>query len=277
MVDKIVKIQQRQSTKGTNAKVRHIAVIDDFTNKSLFIDADFSPDISHGEAVTRFIKEGLPNSQIETFDTKSSKNSEVGIIKCLDELLKRIDRGEKYDALNLSFSKDLDIKSLSPFLNKKITAKNLNQHKTEIKQWIDSSNLDKEAKEIREIIHKLDRIESKGVKIYTIAGNEGTNNFNMFSLVNNVNTIGARDFNNKNKANFSADNSLVTGWETGEFQIRKLKNTKGNWGFDYTDDGTIDIYSDKTTSFIKMSNPFGLNGTSFSTPKALVKDIKKKK
>lgn len=267
-----------------NSSVPTIAVIDDFSNKSIFIDYDDKPDISHGRAVKQFIEDELPQAKIITFDTKVGNgftlthNINVQLEKILNELEKN---NKKYNSINLSQEASMSFETISKVTNKNINNENISQNKDYIKNLIYSIKTDgnsdssKYIKDVQEILHKLDKITSMGVKVYISAGNEGKDEFNIFSLSKNVNTVGALS-KYGTKAVYTADNSLINYWTCGDFDIKKVTDSKGVKGFDFTNDGVIDVYDNETTSKDKVAHPFGVVGTSFSTPRALAFDLTKR-
>lgn len=261
-------------------KKPHIAIIDDVLLNKVYIDYDRTPDIEHGKVVERFIKEGIPDSNVDWFYV-----FEPSLVKDIDENLKKIllrmHDGEQFDAINMSLSCDTSYQWLSEKMGISITPQNLAQKSTEIKTWLsDLKNLDSMDSESRKNIYngmktisKLNKLSSNGVKIYTAAGNS-KDTFNLYSLADNINVVGAVDENGKDIGCFS-NNSLVTRKEKGIFKIQRVTDNESK-GFDFTEDGSVDILDDETTALIKSPKQF-ICGTSFSTPLALVEDFKAKK
>lgn len=100
-------------------KRKRIAIVDDFTNKSVFIDADFKPDLTHGEVVSRFLEEGLPDAELVRFkghcikatdDEMPSDEENICFLRSiseqLDKILQDIKNGKTYDAINISLGFD---------------------------------------------------------------------------------------------------------------------------------------------------------------------------
>lgn len=258
---------------------KNIAIIDDFAKPSVFIDFDFEPDVSHGNVVKRLIEEGLPTAKIDCFDyggagigAQDWQNTNIH----LDEILTKIKDGKKYDAINLSLGNAISFEELSKDMDVNITPENVAQKKDVIKKWLNSpQSISPKIGIIAEIINKLDKLSEKKVQVYVAAGNAGKDSFNILTIVNGAKVVGCLE-KDGSKDSDSADNSLVNDWKLGVLNVKKLTDSSGRSGFDYTGDGSIDIYCDQTTSFIKWSNPFDISGTSFSAPKALVDDLKKK-
>lgn len=261
----------------SNAPVKKIALLDDFTNKSIYIDADDTPDLPHGEVVKRFIQEGAPNAKIEIFKMTASSDGSIraaDVNRALDKVLEQIDKGEKYDALNISAGNYLSFAEVSKELGKSITPANLEQNSGSIKQLLFKQNTGERGIQLKAEFDKIEKISSKGVPIYMAAGNQGRDYFNMYSLAKGVRSVGSLESNGK-KADFSADNQLVTKWVQGVFNITETYDSKGKAGFDFTGDGSIDIYSNNCSSprppFTRDTSE--LWGTSFSSPKALAQDL----
>ncbi|NLF82362.1 MAG: S8 family peptidase [Candidatus Gastranaerophilales bacterium] len=268
-------------------KQKRIAIVDDFTNKSVFIDADFKPDLTHGEVVSRFLEEGMPDAELVRFnghciqatdDEMPSDEENICFLRSiseqLDKILQDIKNGKTYDAINISLGFDVDFAPYSESFG--VSLQNIASDKKIIKDWILSPEAQKEHegwKELGNLIKKLDSISANNIPIYIAAGNKGANFYNLFDLGDNSITVGSLNKKGK-KANFSARNSAVDRWEQGVFDIKHITDKNSKIGFDYTGDGTVDITDDKTTAWWKLPNPFKLLGTSVSTPKAIVRDLK---
>ncbi len=244
-----------------------IAVIDEYKNKAVKIDWDDKPDMLHGEAVESFIKKGLPDATISRFDTNLD---EVSVKNALDEILKS---DVKYDAINLSKSSDIKISDLSALIGLDINAGTLKENKKLIKERFYNSPY-QEAKDIKDIIKKLELLASKGVRVYISAGNKGKDYLNLYTLADNVNVVGAANKYGVAKSAFSCDNSLVTRWCKGVFKVIKVKTPYGKVGFDINEDGKSDILVSDTSSMLKIPKRY-IFGTSFAAPNALVYDFKK--
>lgn len=244
-----------------------IAVIDDYSKNTIKIDSDKIADISHGKVVESFIKSGLPNAQITQMSTTVDESSVKNALEYI------LNGQEKYDAINLSKSSDITFQDLSKFIGLKVTAKNVLQNKDEIKKRLFASS-HKDAEYIKDIVNSLEKLSRDGTKIYIAAGNKGNKNFNLYALADGANIVGATKKYGE-IAPFSASNMLVNRYERGSFRIKKAKDDNGQDGFDITQNHKPDILASETTSKRKKPTLFDLNGTSFATPQALVKDFRK--
>lgn len=257
---------------------KNIAIIDDFTNKTEFIDNDDWGDVAHGQLIKKIIKEGLPDAKIRPFEIRTNINGTTSgkeINKVLDEVIMAIDSGEKFDAINISLESTLPLKEVSKQLGKQITPENLKENRELVKNLILKINNINGDSQIKRQFEKLEKITAKGVPVYIAASNGGKSNFNPYSLAKGVKTVGSLDKKGA-KANFSADNSLITNWEPGVFGLTTLKDKNNKIGYDITDDGTIDVYPEQLTSPKEIYQDSGIEGTSYSTPKAIVRDLKHK-
>jgi len=274
LVDKINKHASSTGFQKPQKRNKDIAIVDDFKTKDICIDFDSTPDVSHGEVIKRFIQEGLPQANIDTFQITKSNGATYA--PALKSVLDKIQKGHKYDALNLSMSAPVDFTYLSKKVGKQITPDNVVQNADNIKKWINSEKNDKTVIQLKEALEQLDKISAGGVQIYVAAGNEGKNKFNLLNLAKNAKVVGSVNSKGQ-KTNFTEDNSFVKNWDLGIFPIKRAYNSKGKLGFDYTGDGSVDIYAEKTTSWLKFGSFSNIEGTSLSCPRKLAKDLKSTK
>lgn len=297
MIYKLKPINEVTKTIEPKKPNLNIAIIDDFSNKSVFIDSDDIPDVAHGKVVERFIKEGLPDAQISEFDIKNAElpTALSNINNQLDNVLREIKNGKKFDALNISLSDNSSFETLSEILGVRLSPWGTAKYRDELRQIIkkgaqvslDQNATEEEIKthnnavELNDIITKIDEISSTGVNVFMSAGNTlrdtpgktFANNLNLFSLAKTYKTVGAKN-ERGSTADFSNYNDLVNEWEKGVFHFKTMTDKNGEEGIDYTGDGTIDIYKKDLSSQNIMD---GIQGTSFATPLALVKDFKNRK
>ncbi len=249
-----------------NSKAKNVALVDEFSRKTIQLDVDRKPDITHGEAVEAFIKSGLPDVAIDRFDTNVN---EVTVRDALKTILSH--RG-KYDAVNISKASYITYKELSKLVGCKITPKNLYEKKELIKDKFFKSNYP-EVGYLKEINTYLEELIKSGTRVYIASGNQSKGALNLYTLANGAEIVGALK-NNGKRAGFSTINSLVNRHEKGVFKVKKIKDENGQKGFDFTQDGKIDIYDKDTTSRFKFPL-FWITGTSFAAPQALIKDLSK--
>ena len=247
-----------------NAKAKNVAMVDEFSRKTIQLDVDRKPDITHGEAVEAFIKSGLPDVTVDRFDTNVNEDTVRDALKTI------LSRRGKYDAVNISKSSDITYKDLSRLVGCKITPKNLKEKKELIKDKFFKSN-HPEAGYLKEINTYLEELVKSGTRVYIASGNQAKKTLNLYTLADGVEVVGALK-NNGKRAGFSTINSLVNRHEKGVFKVKKIKDEKGEKGFDFTQDGKVDIYDKDTTSRFKFPL-FWLTGTSFAAPQALIKDL----
>lgn len=272
VAQKPTKIHKAAASKGVT-----IALVDDFTNSTFSIGNGFTE--THGHIGSRFLEEGLPKgSQIERFNTSitdDNVNSLHEINTALDKVLVKIEHGKKYNALEMPTGDVIPFETLSKLMGTKITPQNVSMHRNALKNFFLTANSDKQYIEEKNVLRKLDKISANGIPVYVPAGNNGKDNFNIFSLANRARVVGALTRENK-KAGFSGDNSLVTRWSAGMFNVKTECNAKGKCGFDYTGDGTIDTYFPEGITII-MDSGNGIMGTSYATSKAVAEDLNPKK
>lgn len=285
MVDRII------PKTGVIAKqYKNILVIDDFKGYSIDIDADFINDVSHGFVTSRVIENGLDSVNVfkksidnyhKVYDyvmdcLKGGQKIGKSFIDVANEVLSESRAAKKYDAINLSLGIPIDFKKLSKSLGIEITPENIKELSKEIKIRMKNPKEDiciygQSFSLIGQVIDKMDSISARGTRFYICAGNEGRSQVNLFNLVDGAFNVGALEKDGK-KAAFSCDNSLVNRWE-----ISNLDRKKTDKGFDITGHGKTDVYYDEVTFFHKEKfrgfHKLPLQGTSFSAPKALVRDF----
>lgn len=277
MVDTVGPINGADSKSVSNKPVR-VAIVDSFTEKSIFIDGDSKPDIPHGNASKRIIEEGLPKARIETFDTKGADivpDYNDSVDEQLGNVVNKVRNGEKYDYLNFSIATREPYSALSASMGQNVTPENVYWFKPALKNKVMSvpPNGDHDLYAIKKSIEKLDELTASGVKVYIAAGDsDDGNTFNLYTLANGVHIVGGSSGDGK-VSKFSVWNSSITDWASGDCLIRKVKNSDGKvLGYDYTGDGSIDF---KATNPNRNTSDSSFCGTSFSCPRAIVKDASK--
>lgn len=267
---------------GLPAK-KNVAIVDEFKTKTIDLDGDNVPDISHGHLVETYLKASNPNVKVDRFqvdynDPKKQNFNNKDVLNAFEKVYQKIENGEKYDAVNLSMGSNYDISNLQKTVNKGINNKNINQFKPQIKDYV-SKNLP----EVNKNISSLEKITSKGVPVYVSAGNDKASHYNLLGLANGTKAVGSSDHKG-NVSGFSANNNDISNFEKGEYFLRTTKDSNGNInGMDVNNDGKPDIpVSILSDSKAKKGPLFGsgpikdvstVNGTSFSAPVAIARFI----
>lgn len=210
--------------------------------KTIDIDGDGSPCVSHGRVVRAIIESVYPGIEIipenispysmKRFVSKITAESEV--IGVLEKILAKINNGEQIDAINISAGAKERISDLA----RKIGIANLNgtnllEYKLTIRQW-----LSKEHPEQLKSVSLIEEIIEKGTEVFISAGNK-PQDFNLYSLARGAHVIGATNAVGV-VAPYSACNSLVTDLCQGTFSITKIKQG-GVDGYDVIGNGQIAI------------------------------------
>lgn len=249
-----------------------ILVIDCFERKSIAINKDDDLDVSHGEVISKVLEEKLPNADIYKRNIESLMSSNIS--ENLDTLFSGIlKRREKYDAINMSFGVDITFQTLSELLGFEITQKNVANLKDRIRDSLANSIYifnNESLSTIAKNLNKMDSITANGNKIYVAAGNDYAEVFNLYSLANDIEVVGSKDWFDEPKS-YSANNSLVTRYELDEYPIEKTEE-----GFDITLDGKTDFKFEEmafSRSATKEPSSQCLEGTSFAAPNAIIEDL----
>lgn len=265
---------------ATNSAKKKIIIIDDFENKDIEVFSSISKKVPHGEVVEKFLLEDLPEGYEVERCNVGSRNigiSDKKIYECFEKTAAKVSKGEKIEAVNLSIGNDFSFDAISEKLGTKITPENLAENKEKVKSCIINDN-----KEIAKLLTSIEKVANQGVKVYTSAGNSKNSFFNTFSLLDRVKTVGAKDITGR-AAEFSANNSLVTNWEQGVFQIKATSTEDRKIGCDTTGNGAAGFDPPLTNLLMlgsespNICSQRPITGTSYSTPKALINDIKPQK
>jgi hypothetical protein len=214
---------------------KRVAVVDDFGAKSVDIDGDAVPDLSHGETVSRIIRgfrrgvEVVPfNLDFEGADTLEDNRNKLATQ--FQDLFERISaKKERFDAANLSIGSDIAYDEVRFEDGRQLTPGNLAGHSDELVTWAYTSSPYR-----YKVLEALDGV-LRLTKLYLAAGNSGDTHFSFNSVLEGQTTVGATSAKG-NKLPYSPTNNLVSRYEQGTFGIVKVAD-----GFDITGDGIADV------------------------------------
>lgn len=315
------------------AKSNHkptVVVFDDHADKLVRIDPDPVPDIPHGKAVGLYIKAQCPSAEIirggqltpvtkadikkqylEAKNLLEKGSFEENILfgetaqemlenpdenfgfdkrSGLKKLAKDVENGARYDAINLSMGEVVRIEDLALVTKLPLTRNNLAQYKDKVREWFKKSKLPSIKKE-NEQLESIEKITAKGIPFFISGGNSGKDCVNLLSFAKGATTVGA--LIGDNKADYSANNSLVTEWGQGDYIINRIEDKKGKLaGYNITDSFKNDVPV-RETSIKKdpfegddspnnnkvLRNIFAtevISGTSYASPSAVGKYLRKK-
>jgi hypothetical protein len=275
-------------------------------NKDGTKTVDFSKaDLSHGNAVVGFLKDrGVSEADIFRLDANRAgvepgKISDGMIQAQLNGLIRGKDGKDPFlsrvETLNMSFERSLTFDQLGTLLQNGQPAlrpdlagalKALQDPKTtnpEAARTLVRDELYKLAgspaagpagplAELQGpvgILRSIEALNTRGVQVVLAAGNSGPNTFNLYSLANGVQTVGAVAAPGGPVLDFSGSNALVKDFRPGAFPIRPVNLPSGQPGIDFTGDNKADIPS---TPGLLSGGPAGpkpqgvIAGTSFSSP-----------
>ncbi|MEI7473504.1 MAG: hypothetical protein WCK67_01890 [bacterium] len=240
-------------------------IIDDKINKVVDVDGDNIPDVSHLTMCRKMAQAEVGSLRVIAIKIPTNEAYSIEIDKLaekINEAADLIDKGQKVDAVSISISKDMKLSLIGDLMDKKIDSCNVINHKEEMRDWMfnpkialkmsaimeiqspgSTAKLNEEFLKVSKVIKAIERItcSDKKIPVFLSAGNSGEEYFNLYSLARNVQTIGATDYNG-NLAPFSADNTLMTEFQQGIFNVTPIKN-KNNiiQGFDLLGKGKITI------------------------------------
>ena len=266
-----------------DAKSLRIAVIDGFTVKRVDLDNDGISDLTHGDMISRFLEESLPDAEIVKFDLQNPDDPVFiwrGIPGYQLEIMLRriiadIENDRRYDAINISISHSETYDNepekkprLSIFRLKKaaitsdiirITPDNLLLRRNLIRAGLDNHT--------NNCITLIEQLITMGSRVYIAAGNQGKDAYNLLNLANGAINVGALT-ENGTKSAISGDNVLVNRWARSEFPVSKTED-----GIDFTGDGKTDLsFEDLSAGGENLINKL-IGGTSVATSIAIIEDF----
>lgn len=267
------------ATISDTVKPLNILVIDAFKKNHVRIDIDATPDIPHGVLVSKIIETGLPDANVYKKSVTAGKDAQHSTDSVVGELFKEMREGKTYDAVNCSTGNEITFPDLSAAMGTVINAENIAKNAKKVKEFLrncpdeilNKYNSAQNIKSSMEYVNLLDSLSARGTKVYVSGGNDGSYSLNLLSLVDNSINVGSLN-NRGERAFYSSNNSLVNRFEKDNIPVKK---TKGGYTLD-TGYGDAFISRENTTSLLHVPSLRKLRGTSFASPRALVKDFRKK-
>lgn len=220
--------------------------------KTIVVDT-FNEDM-HGELVATIAKGTNGFVRVKKVDCPDYKLDEfAGLAAPLDKALNIIKRDKSIKAVNMSMGYEILIKKLAKITGLPLTRSNVGSYRQKVRDII--VNLDdffvqkkqefkrvakgtREAKRIKNQMQdikkllkagvhvenrKIESITERGVKFYKSAGNEGSGFIDVYSFANGVTNVGALSKKGK-KALYSVNNSLVSRYSLGDYEIKLFKS-----------------------------------------------------
>lgn len=285
-------VAPKPAAKVADADKYHVAVVDVFNQKTVHIDDDRKPDLTHGRTIVDHLKTQLGDDLLPktTISERGLKTHDVeGLTEQLKLLQTETKAGKRLDAINLSQSAPAGIADLGEIagikdLNKENIAKNRDAIRGKLDEWGKKKDLTalsedaqvavKRWQMIQDPLKVMEGMDSK-TKIYVSNGN-WPNYVNLFSFAkgDSVVTVGGLDERGR-PARGASNSSLDNTRERSEFSLKPIYDGKTLKGVDYTGDGKVDATPDELsgTSF-RLGRDMG--GTSYSTAASIAKALRQK-
>ncbi len=218
----------------TNITPKKIVVLDDFQNSLPCSIGEVAG--AHGAIVTKFIERNNPIADIEAVNCTNKTEATTA----LKEILKRIQNGEKIDALNCSFGDETNLtqayrsllRSKAPYSKEIITSYPAS------KKIIDSlqeySGTNSSIEKINEQRRLIEEIISSGTEVIFAAGNKAKEKLSLFSGIEGCNIVGALGKDGK-IADYSASRAFTPHFEIGAVTLKATAegiNITGHKGAD---------------------------------------------
>ncbi len=288
--------------KEAQIKPKKVIVLDNFSNANVPLTFDNKQKIPHGEVVKKIIQRSNPFNHYEFIDISAGENR-LNPYAALVQLLKRVEAGEKIDAISCSFAKEFSEEMLEDMLAIKLKNRTMVEQKEVIQEAAGSYD---DLKELIDNNKLFEQLKEHGVKIFVGAGNsnkivdgkkENAINADLFN--NGTQGVGALNHEGKIAGYSASRKSIFTpNYENGDLLIEYRQrgfNIAGGAGIDvpYTKQ-VQDLYKDikkldreskeieekdgqkfykgipvKTNCYFKYAYPAAIyrNGTSWATPR----------
>ncbi|EKE02786.1 MAG: hypothetical protein ACD_20C00331G0002 [uncultured bacterium] len=252
-----------QLTNFITHKKPNVVVVDDYKTKIMDIDGDGISDISHGKMVKTTIKSTHPNAKIINVNVADEKGEIQGlkIIRTFLETAKRIDKGERVDAINVSIARSFNIDKLAEITGLPLTKGNISNYRNDIRKSIqdfvktfpekikknpqlkENKSLLADYKDMKSfdlLFRSIEKVNNKGVKVYIAGGNDGADYVNVYNLADGTINVGAINAIGK-KTPYSADNQFITRYVQGSFNSTPVEKNNILKGYDITGSGKVEI------------------------------------
>jgi hypothetical protein len=211
-----------------------VAIADDFTSIRCDIDGDGSPDLPHGEVVSRYIRAQNPDVEIVPFNSINWNPAS------LFESLKKIQQDGHFDAVNISIAK---------FMENLATPENFSTWRTDTLR--DLQNTEDSGGELTySLIEQIQQLIQQGIQVYIAGGNNGPQELNKFTLAEGSINVGASDAQG-NREGYSANSPFINRWAQGTYAVRKVQG-----GFDISGHGEADVLDSEVTGGTSLLRQF---------------------
>lgn len=220
------------------------------TDANVDVNGDLEPDVNHGDFVEALAKRSGPTLRKELGGPADLSE----VYKQLDDVVKQIKSGAlKISRINFSQENSIRIGAFKDDLFAtdnsvpQLTAQNIHLYNEQILARIAQSWPEFKVAELTQVFKEL---EALGVPFVTIAGNNGVEKINLYSLFPGVITVGALDVDGTKRPS-SADHTLVQVWRRGVFVSQKIED-----GIDINQDGIVDFSNSTLSTQPAVVSPF---------------------
>ena len=247
--------------KEAQIKPKKVIVLDNFLRANVPLTFDNQQQIPHGEVVKKIIQRSNPFNDYEFIDVNAGEGK-LNPSNAMEQLLQRVEAGEKIDAISCSFAQELSEEALEKLFNIKLKNKPMVEQK-EILQA--AANSHPGFREFQNIYKTIEQLHNHGVKIFIGAGNANKivngkieNAINLDLFAKGPQGVGALDNENKIAGYSASRKSIFTPhYENGDLLIEYRPG-----GFNIAGGAGIDVpYSKQVKDLYKEIQKLDVNST----------------
>lgn len=269
------------------AETPRFIIVDAFGKRSLDLNGDGQPDISHGEAVSAQVTSRIPQATLERVDTglgnlspaaqrlfeaaldpavqknaftrMLAKVTATDLTDKLNGIADQARRGLPVEGVNMSLSprpEDTSIQDFERWAGMPLTLENQPKLKAKLAALAQTvkapqakvSDYEYQLGHYYQVTQALENLAQQGVPVYIAAGNEGPDSFSVYSLAKRVTTVGEKDF--EEIVPWSPNNPFVDIYARGFYNAEPIEDEKSGRlvGYDLTGDQKPDTLAEAVSN-----------------------------
>lgn len=240
-----------------------VAIVDNFTEPLTCVNSKLGHYVPHGEFIKAILHAHIPNLEVVAFHQpyghtlQDLLHQKVNFSNAFEELVKRINAEERFDAINFSMGNEADC------------------NETQIKSHgIPGCSVE----EVNKLLDLFTQISDANIPCFVAAGNESAYRWNTLLQLPGTIGVGALNILGE-KAPYTCEINCQF-WEQGDYPVKPVFNGDEIIGYSIFGDNKVDISIEQVIigkitekEHISPENIEIVCGTSYSTPKRIAKHL----